>query len=396
MNVPSKRKAPQFYATTEEPLDLAQMSRKILRGEYRTIVGFEADLRQVMSTFETALQKEKPGVSEIIQRIKTVYKSLRLKAAEELEPFIVNKGTKGATTISTDLPKFKDIPVNLDIDDVIRCICNRFSDEGTMVQCDRCSVWQHCDCMRVPCPASQQGEQKNRNRKQPRRNKFFTPVKISPTASTSGAGVDDHRDFRGSTPSYCNSSSANSSLCSPRLINRPLTALDEEVIMDELVLNVKDELPMLKEDSNQSDEGIATDIANSLAGSVDISDMETQRIDFDGDIEVNRPPPELLIKKDSKDEQPYYCEQCDPRPVDKEVPLNSEDDTDDKSHYTTLVREDGFMIRRNDTVYVLRDPPPRPDGVVVERPNYRTAGPLVPKDCDIFRIECLWKNNESV
>uniref|UniRef100_A0A8C4NHN1 Histone-lysine N-methyltransferase ASH1L n=1 Tax=Eptatretus burgeri TaxID=7764 RepID=A0A8C4NHN1_EPTBU len=34
-------------------------------------------------------------------------------------------------------------------EDVIRCICGLFRDEGLMIQCDKCQVWQHCDCMQV-------------------------------------------------------------------------------------------------------------------------------------------------------------------------------------------------------------------------------------------------------
>ena len=32
-------------------------------------------------------------------------------------------------------------------DDVIRCPCGQYKDEGEMVQCEKCSVWQHCDCV---------------------------------------------------------------------------------------------------------------------------------------------------------------------------------------------------------------------------------------------------------
>jgi len=46
-------------------------------------------------------------------------------------------------------------------------------------------------------------------------------------------------------------------------------------------------------------------------------------------------------------------------------------------------------------VYVLRDPPHAPDAVVIDRPTYRTAGPLIPKECDIFRIDSLWKDQEG-
>ncbi|ODM98315.1 Histone-lysine N-methyltransferase ASH1L [Orchesella cincta] len=392
MNLPTKRKCPQLYTAVEDPIDLTQISKKILRGEYRTLNSFELDLGLVFTSFETAYEKEKPRISEAIQKIKDLYKPLKANAVFELEPFIVHKGNKGST-ISNELPTFKNIPVNPEEDDVIRCICERSSDEGMMVQCDKCCVWQHCDCMRVPC--STKGDQKNNlRRKQRQRNKFFTP------ATTPSAQSDRARSF--ASPSYCSTSSSttSSSMCSPnaasRLINsRPLTALGDDVEIADLVINVKDEIPMeIKEDSNHSLE-LPSDPVE-----VDISDMETQRIDVDGDLEVNRPPPDLQLERqktqgNNGEEQPYYCERCDPRPVDKEVPLNGGTDTPEKIHYTTLLREDGFLIRRNDTVYVLRDPPHEPDHVVIDRPTYLTAGPLVPKECDIFRIDSLWKDQDG-
>ena len=34
-------------------------------------------------------------------------------------------------------------------EEVIRCICSIYKDEGKMIMCDKCEVWQHCDCMGV-------------------------------------------------------------------------------------------------------------------------------------------------------------------------------------------------------------------------------------------------------
>ena len=32
-------------------------------------------------------------------------------------------------------------------EDTIRCVCNLHREEGLMIQCERCLVWQHCDCV---------------------------------------------------------------------------------------------------------------------------------------------------------------------------------------------------------------------------------------------------------
>lgn len=420
MTIPTKRKCPQIHAAMEEPLDLTLMCKKILRGDYRNLNQFELDLGLVLTNFDMALQKDKPGISENVQKIKSFYKGLKAKVMDELEPFIVHKGSKGSI-ISNDLPPFRQIDVDPKVDDMIRCICDRFSDEGWMVQCDTCCVWQHCDCMRVP--HSNRGERKvgnRRNKKQPRRSKFFSPVVASASESASSSPVKPVTTFStplGSpsfaSPSTSASTSANTTICSistlsPRLNTRPLALREEQVhleLMDmsELILNVKDPIPMeIKEDSNHSVD-LATSSTADQKGStnpVDLSEMETQRIDVDGDVEVNGPPPDMVVKNISpvsngkSEEVPYYCEVCDPRPVDREVRLIRDDDTPEKIHYTTLLRDDGFMVRRNDTVYVLRDPVTPPGQQVIDRPTYRTAGTLVPKDCDIFRVELLWKDHK--
>lgn len=34
-------------------------------------------------------------------------------------------------------------------EEIIRCLCGLFNDEGLMIQCEKCFVWQHCDCVGV-------------------------------------------------------------------------------------------------------------------------------------------------------------------------------------------------------------------------------------------------------
>lgn len=428
MNLLSKRKYPQLYSNADDqPLDLTQVCKKILRGEYRNLAMFEMDLGLVLTNFEAALQPEKPSISEKIQKIKVFYKGLKARVMDDLEPFIVHRGSKGGN-ISNELPKFKDIPVNPRMEDVIRCICERFSDEGTMVQCDRCGVWQHCECMGVDHPGGAGSDQKNNrrsktNRRQARRSKFFSPV--IPCTPVTSAGEDSCSSSLNTTPVKSSSSSASTTACSsvvctpgtpsPRMNTRPLAlrAGEEKVFLEllddsELILNVKDPIPMeINEDSNQSVEGAGSTSQKPLS-MMDISDMDTQRIDVDGDMEMNGPPADLVVveptttsapgeKTEKPAEDQFYCEQCEPRELDREVRLNrGESDEPEKKQYTSFVREDGLMIRINDTVYVLRDPPSQPGQVVIDRPTYKTAGPLVPKDCDIFRVEGLWIDPEYV
>ena len=33
------------------------------------------------------------------------------------------------------------------VEDRIHCLCRQYKDEGLMIQCEKCQVWQHCDCV---------------------------------------------------------------------------------------------------------------------------------------------------------------------------------------------------------------------------------------------------------
>ena len=35
-------------------------------------------------------------------------------------------------------------------EDVIECPCGQFKEEGTMIQCEKCQIWQHLDCVESP------------------------------------------------------------------------------------------------------------------------------------------------------------------------------------------------------------------------------------------------------
>ncbi|XP_050336751.1 histone-lysine N-methyltransferase ash1 [Bactrocera neohumeralis] len=92
----------------------------------------------------------------------------------------------------------------------------------------------------------------------------------------------------------------------------------------------------------------------------------------------------------------YLCERCEPRIVDREIPL---DDYTEEGHryYLTLMRGD-LHVRQGDAVYVLRDIPIKDaSGNVVpkQKHTYETIGTIDYNECDIFRVERLWKNEEG-
>lgn len=91
----------------------------------------------------------------------------------------------------------------------------------------------------------------------------------------------------------------------------------------------------------------------------------------------------------------YLCEECEPRVVDREIPL---DDYTEEGYryYLTLMRGTSLQVRQGDAVYVLRDIPIRDStGNIVpsKKHTYETIGDVDYNECDIFRVERLWKDD---
>lgn len=104
----------------------------------------------------------------------------------------------------------------------------------------------------------------------------------------------------------------------------------------------------------------------------------------------------------------YLCEQCQPRDVDYEIPLK-ETNEDGYLYYLSLMRGNDLQIRQSDTVYVLRDIPINGETnngqstqtdadsakPVVRKHTYETIGNVDYNECDIFRVERMWKDNNG-
>jgi [histone H3]-lysine4 N-trimethyltransferase ASH1L len=102
--------------------------------------------------------------------------------------------------------------------------------------------------------------------------------------------------------------------------------------------------------------------------------------------------------KADADAEDFMCERCEPREVNYEITL--EEFTDEGyQYYLTLMRGKDLQIRQGDTVYVLRDIPMTPEQNVSNdaprKHTYETIGSVDFSECDIFRVERLWKDKEG-
>ncbi|CAG7671787.1 unnamed protein product [Allacma fusca] len=426
MKLPPRRKFPLIYsqwASGEHPLDLTIISKKIIRGEYSTISSLEADIGAVLHNFAHAFEKDKPGIADTVQKIKDAYTKAKTKAVSQLEPFIVN-----------GIQPFKES--DSAVEDVIRCICGTYSEEGFMIQCEKCLVWQHGDCVGISSNDKMEtyptaSGDKRKSLKGKRGNSKKRSESISPMKATTSALL-----------------SGNVNGMSPTTVPRKISAdVKQEVELGDDLISIKEELLVVdvKEESERLASTTTSRNKDKLGpdDSFNINDMDTQRIDFDepmdvvpgsSDGEVTEKPAyvgntfefvnssKLIgasttsqldnisnVKKRldvSSPSEPYYCEKCSPRINSLDIPNNFLADQD-KKHYLTFVREDGFIIRKNDTVYVLRakeEPVDCEDATAAgskekqkakrTEETYKTAGPLVPSNCDIFRVEDLFIDND--
>lgn len=242
LSLPPKKKNPYYYEKVGDPLDLVTIEKQILSGYYKTVEAFDTDMLKVFRNAEK-YHGRKSATGRDVCRLRKAYYSARHESAAQIDE-IMGETASEADSSETSLSD-KDGGHEKE-DDIIRCICGLYKDEGLMIQCEKCMVWQHCDCM-----------------------------------------------------------------------------------------------------------GVTSDVEH------------------------------------------YLCEQCDPRPVDREVPMIP------CPHYAQpgfiyfiCLLRDELLLRQGDCVYLMRDSRRTPDGQPV-RQSYRLLSHINREKLDIFRIEKLWKNEKG-
>ncbi|XP_078063854.1 histone-lysine N-methyltransferase ASH1L-like, partial [Mustelus asterias] len=231
-----------YYEKITDPIDLSSIEKQILTGHYKTVEAFDADMLKVFRNAEKYYGRKSP-IGRDVCRLRKVYYNARHEASAQIDE-IIGETASEADSSETSIGEKEN--GNEKDDDVIRCICGLYKDEGLMIQCEKCMVWQHCDCMRV-----------------------------------------------------------------------------------------------------------------------------------------------------TADVEHYLCEQCDPRPVEREVPMIPQPHYAQPGcvYYICLLRDD-LLLRHGDCVYLMRDNRRGPEGQPV-RQSYRLLSHINRDKLDIFRIEKLWKNDKG-
>lgn len=245
--LPSRKRHADYYRVVSDPIDLTAIRNNIKRGHYTDLQTIESDFMRLFRNVETYCGK-KSEMGKLIARLRRVYQSARADAVPQLEELTgdtMNMSASSSEVDSTEAMETKD-PEEEEEEEIIRCVCGVYRDEGLMIQCDKCFIWQHCDCVQVR-----------------------------------------------------------------------------------------------------------------------------------GDVEH------------------YLCEQCDPRPFDREVKLipQPDDAEGDCEYYMTLLRDD-LVVAIGDCVYLVRDFKHSKDGTPV-RSSLRLVSSTSPEKMDIFRVEELYKNKKG-
>ncbi|RVE67214.1 hypothetical protein OJAV_G00115150 [Oryzias javanicus] len=246
MNLPSRKRNSQYYEKVSDPLDLNTIEKQIVTGHYKTVEAFDTDMLKVFRNAEKYYGR-KSSVGRDVYRLRKAYYSARHEAAVQIDEIVGETASEADSSDSLERDQHQHGGGAHDKDDdVIRCICGMYKDEGLMIQCEKCMVWQHFDCMR----------------------------------------------------------------------------LEAEV-------------------------------------------------------------------------EHYLCEQCDPRPVEREVPMIPQPSYAQAGsiYYICLLRDE-LLLHQGDCVYLMRDSRRSPEGQPV-RQSYRLLSHVNRDKLDIFRIEKLWKNEKG-
>ncbi|XP_036423085.1 histone-lysine N-methyltransferase ASH1L [Colossoma macropomum] len=153
LNLPSRKRNMQYYEKVSDPLDLSTIEKQILTGHYKTVEAFDADMLKVFRNAEKYYGR-KSSVGRDVCRLRKAYYGARHEAAVQIDEIVGETASEADSSDSLERDHAHHHhhhgPGGHDKDDdVIRCICGMYKDEGLMIQCEKCMVWQHCDCMRL-------------------------------------------------------------------------------------------------------------------------------------------------------------------------------------------------------------------------------------------------------
>ncbi|KOX79177.1 Histone-lysine N-methyltransferase ash1 [Melipona quadrifasciata] len=139
ITLPSKRKLPDYYEKISDPIDLTTIDQCIGTGHYKTAEHFDHDMIKLFDNNVRFFGRtSEMGIAAA--RLRKLYLGSKPDFVDAITEAVGCPPSQGF------LPPRGSTAGE---EDVIRCICGLHRDEGLMIQCERCLVWQHCDCVKA-------------------------------------------------------------------------------------------------------------------------------------------------------------------------------------------------------------------------------------------------------
>lgn len=143
LNLPSRKKCPKYFEKIANPIDMPAIVANVEKGHYDKLSHFDSDVMRLFSNAVTFYGCDSPE-AVIVQQLQTTYASKKSNVYEKL------KNICGCDAELTAFMENQSSPFVRTIDDPdeehIQCICGLYRDEGVMIQCSECKIWQHAEC----------------------------------------------------------------------------------------------------------------------------------------------------------------------------------------------------------------------------------------------------------
>ncbi|KAF4531360.1 hypothetical protein B566_EDAN018103, partial [Ephemera danica] len=151
--LPPKRKVPLYYERIQDPIDLTMLEKNITSGLYKSVETFDQDFFRLFNN-NVRFYGRTCELGIAAARLRKIYCDGKASFQNQLEDIlgecpataVVNDKVSTASTGKSGSQSNKE---GEEEEEVIRCICGLYMDEGLMIQCERCLVWQHADCVKA-------------------------------------------------------------------------------------------------------------------------------------------------------------------------------------------------------------------------------------------------------
>lgn len=149
LNIPSKKKYPKYFTQIKNPIDLPQIEVNVEKGVYKSPMLFEEAITQMFDNVEQYFGINS-SEGQVSQKLRAIYLDIKTKYFDRLTTIL------GSTCelLRNFIPSIKSDETEKKlgkgcVEDIIQCICGLHRDEGLMIQCSKCLVWQHTECTRA-------------------------------------------------------------------------------------------------------------------------------------------------------------------------------------------------------------------------------------------------------